>query len=85
MIIGPLFLVVFFKSLFNITKYWFNYPFNSSFERLNCPLLQCVLVGFFYSLLKKIMCFYCTKEIPREKHNLLIDANNTTIFHIPPL
>lgn len=31
------------------------------------------------------MCFYCTKEIPREKHNLLIDANNTTIFHIPPL
>lgn len=30
------------------------------------------------------MCLYCTKEIPREKHNLLIDDNNTTIFHIPP-
>lgn len=26
------------------------------------------------------MCLYCAKEIPREKHNLLSDDNNTTIF-----
>lgn len=33
----------------------------------------------------KVMCLYCTEEIPREKHNLLIGANNKTIFHILPL
>ena len=42
-------------------------------------------VGGFLQFALKIMCLYCTEEIPWEEHNLLIDANNKTIFHILPL
>lgn len=83
MIIGPLFLVVFFKSLISLST-GLTIPLTAHLKG-SIVLFCSACWWFFYSLLKKIMCFYCTKEIPREKHNLLIDANNTTIFHIPPL
>lgn len=44
-----------------------------------------VHVDGFLQFALKVMCLYCAEEIPREKHNLLIDANNKTIFHILPL